>query len=228
MKIEPIHCPACFAAATVPPGADRVTCEYCGTTSFIEQSHGQVTLRFEHELAGLRQTLQDSSAQTAQSVRATAEDTQKEIQRLRLSQELAAVEMRLANAQAEHRALKRNNDKKQSKAVKSQLVQLEREVGALNGQRMQIQNSLAALNPAPAEPAGTQAPMTSSFAKGQTPGNRMMGCLGWAALWLTLFMLIGGLLINVLGEVGAVIALVLSTAIVIYAQRRRKRKTFAA
>ena len=56
----------------------------------------------------------------------------------------------------------------------------------------------------------------------------MMGCLGWAALWLTLFMLIGGLLINVLGEVGAVIALVLSTAIVIYAQRRRKRKTFAA
>lgn len=228
MKIEPIHCPACFAAATVPPGADRVTCEYCGTTSFIEQSHGQVTLRFEHELAGLRQTLQDSSAQTAQSVRATAEDTQKEIKRLRLSQELAAVEMRLANAQAEHRALKRNNDKKQSKAVKSQLAQLEREVGALNGQRMQIQNSLAALNPAPAEPAGTQAPMTSSFAKGQTPGNRMMGCLGWAALWLTLFMLIGSLLINVLGEVGAVIALVLSTAIVIYAQRRRKRKTFAA
>ena len=69
MKIEPIHCPACFAAATISPGADRVTCEYCGTTSFIEQSHGQVTLKFEHELAGLKQTLQDSSAQTAQSVR---------------------------------------------------------------------------------------------------------------------------------------------------------------
>ncbi len=228
MKIEPIHCPACFAAATVPPGADRVTCEYCGTTSFIEQSHGQVTLKFEHELAGLRQTLQDSSAQTTQSVRATAEDTQKEIQRLRLSQELSAVEMRLANAQAEHRALKRNNDKKQSKAVKSQLAQLEREVGALNGQRMQIQNSLTALNPAPTEPAGTRASMASSFDKGQATGNRMMGCLGWAALWLTLFMLIGSLLINVAGEAGAVIAMVLSTVIVIYAQRRRKRKTFAA
>ncbi len=228
MKIEPIHCPACFAAATVPPGADRVTCEYCGTTSFIEQSHGQVTLKFEHELAGLRQTLQDSSAQTTQSVRATAEDTQKEIQRLRLSQELSAVEMRLANAKAEHRALKRNNDKKQSKAVKSQLAQLEREVGALNGQRMQIQNSLTALNPAPTEPAGTRASMASSFDKGQATGNRMMGCLGWAALWLTLFMLIGSLLINVAGEAGAVIAMVLSTVIVIYAQRRRKRKTFAA
>ena len=161
-------------------------------------------------------------------MRATAEDTQKEIQRLRLSQELSAVEMRLANAQAEHRALKRNNDKKQSKAVKSQLAQLEREVGALNGQRMQIQNSLTALNPAPTEPAGTRASMASSFDKGQATGNRMMGCLGWAALWLTLFMLIGSLLINVAGEAGAVIAMVLSTVIVIYAQRRRKRKTFAA
>lgn len=228
MKIEPIHCPACFAAVTVSPGADRVTCEYCGTTSFIEQSHGQVTLRFEHELAGLRQTLQDSSAQTNQSVRATAEDTQKEIQHLRLSQELSAVEMRLANAQAEHRALKRNNDKKHSKAVKSQLAQLEREVGALNDQRMQIQNSLAALNPAPAQPVDTRASMASSFAKGQATGNRMMGCLGWSALWLTLFMLIGSLLINVFGEVGGLLSLIMSTAIVIYAQRRRKRKTVAA
>jgi len=35
-------------------------------------------------------------------------------------------------------------------------------------------------------------------------------------------------LINVAGEAGAVIAMVLSTVIVIYAQRRRKRKTFAA
>ena len=96
--------PACFAAATIPPGADRVTCEYCGTTSFIEQSQGQVTLKFEHELAGIRQTLQDSGAQTVQSVRASAEDTQKEIQLLRLSQELTSVDMRMANMQSELRA----------------------------------------------------------------------------------------------------------------------------
>lgn len=226
MKIEPIHCPACFAAATVPPGADRVTCEYCGTTSFIEQSHGQVTLKFEHELAGLKQTLQDSSAQTAQSVRASAEDTQREIQRLRLSQELAAVEMRLANAGAEYRALQRNSDKKQSKTVKTQLSHLEREAGALNAQRAQIHNALAALNPAPMEGARTS--MTSSFAKGQAGGNRVMGCLGWGILWFTLFMVIGTLLISTLGDVGGWLTLILSTAIVFYMYHRRKRKAAAA
>lgn len=222
MKIEPIHCPACFAAATVPPGADRVTCEYCGTTSFIEQSQGQVTLKFEGELAGLRQTLQDSGAQTAQSVRASAEDTQKEIQRLRLSQELSAVEMRLANAQAEHRALARNTDKKQGKTVKAQLAQLEREVGALTAQRANIHNSLNALNPAPMQGAGDS--MATSFAKGQAGGKRMVGCLGWGALWLMLFTLLGGLFMSVLGDTGAMIGFILSIAIVVYYQRRRKRK----
>jgi len=214
VKIEPIHCPACFAAATVPPGADRVTCEYCGTTSFIEQTHGQITLKFEHELAGLRQTLQDSGAQTVQSVRASAEDTQKEIQRLRLSQELSTVEMRLANTQAEYRALARNTDKKQSKTVKAQLAQLEREVGALTAQRAQIYNALVALDPYQME--GARSSMGS--------GNRMIGCLGWGALWFTLFLMFSTLLVNVLGETGALLALILSAAIVIYAQRRRKHK----
>lgn len=224
MKIEPIHCPACFAAASVPPGADRVTCEYCGTTSFIEQSHGQVTLKFEHELAGIKQTLQDSSAQTAQSVRASAEDTQREIQRLRLSQELAAVEMRLANAGAEYRVLQRNSDKKQSKTVKAQLSQLEREAGALNAQRTQIQTALIALNPAPTERADGQASMASGFAKGQAGGNRMMGCLGWGFLWLTLVSVIVGLFGSVLGDPGAVLGLILGTVIVLYIRHRRKRK----
>ena len=226
MKIEPVHCPACFAAATVPPGADRVTCEYCGTTSFIEQSHGQVTLKFEHELAGLRQTLQDSSTQTAQSVRSSAEDTQKEIQRLRLSQELSTVDMRLSNVQAEYRTLSRNNDKKQRKAVKAQLAQLEREAGALNAQRVQIHNSLAALNPAPME--GSRASMASSFATGQASGNRMMGCLGWGFLWMTLVTILGSLFGSALGEAGAGLALIVGTVIVLYIRHRRKRKALSA
>jgi LSD1 subclass zinc finger protein len=226
MKIEPVHCPACFAPATVPPGADRVTCEYCGTTSFIEQSHGQVTLKFEHELAGLRQTLEDSGAQTAQSVRASAEDTQKEIQRLRLSQELSTVEMRLANVQAEYRALARNNDKKQSKTVKAQLAQLEREGGWLTAQRANIHNSLNALNQAPGQGAGDS--MAASFAGDQAGGKRMMGCLGWGVVWLMLFTLLGGLFMSVLGDTGAIIGFILSIAIVVYYQRRRQRKAASA
>ena len=225
MKIEPVHCPACFAAATVPQGADRVTCEYCGTTSFIEQSHGQVTLKFEHELAGIKQTLQDSSAQTAQSVRASAEDTQREIQRLRLSQELAAVEMRLANAGAEYRTLQRNSDKKQSKTVKTQLSQLEREAGALNAQRAQIHAALVALNPTATELEGRSA---SGFAKGRAGGNRMMGCLGWGFLWMMLVGVIVSLFGSAFGDTGVVLGLILGTVIILYIRHRRTRKASAA
>ncbi len=224
MKIEPIHCPACFAAATIPPGADRVTCDYCGTTSFIEQSHGQVTLKFQHELAGLKQTLQDSSAQTAQSVRASAEDTQREIQRMRLSQELATVEMRLANVQAEYRMLQRNNDKKQQKAVKSQLAQLEREAGALNAHWTQIRNALVALGPAPSELEHA----SGSFANGRAGGSRMMGCLGWGFLWMLLVGVISSLLSIIFGDTGAVLGLILGTVIVLYMRYRRQRKALSA
>lgn len=225
MKIEAIHCPACFAAATILPGADRMTCEYCGTTSFVEQSQGQVTLKFAHELAGLQQALQDSDAQTARSVRSTAEETQKELQSLRLGQELSTVDMRLASVQAELRALQRNTDKKQSKAIKTQVSTLERELGALSAQRARLQNALAAL-----DPVAFDAPSRSVAAAspGRNQSIRGLGCLGWGLLWMTLFLLFGTLLTQVAGEAGPLLSLVLSIAVVVYLQRRRKRKALAA
>ncbi len=130
MKIEAIHCPACFAAATILPGADRMTCEYCGTTSFVEQSQGQVT-----------------------------------------------------------------------------------------------QNALAAL-----DPVAFDAPSRSVAAAspGRNQSIRGLGCLGWGLLWMTLFLLFGTLLTQVAGEAGPLLSLVLSIAVVVYLQRRRKRKALAA
>lgn len=225
MKIEAIHCPACFAAATILPGADRMTCEYCGTTSFIEQSQGQVTLKLAHELAGLQQTLQDSDVQTARSVRSTAEETQKELQSLRLGQELSTVDMRLASVQAELRTLQRNTDKKQSKAIKSQVSTLERELGALSAQRARLQNAIAALGPV-AFDAPSKAVAAAS--RGRNQSIRGLGCLGWGLLWMTLFLLFGTLLTQVAGEAGPLLSLVLSIAVVVYLQRRRQRKALAA
>jgi hypothetical protein len=215
VKIEPIHCPACFAAATIPPGADRVTCEYCGTTSFIEQSQGQVTLKFAHELEGLRQTLQDSSAQTAQSVRATAEDTQKELQRLRLSQELSTVDARLGNTQAELRALQRGANKK-NKMVKTQIASLERQSVELSARSRQLQTELNLLAPASASAA--------AVTKGRAGKSGGRGCLMSGLLWFVLFTVLGGLLGQIAGEVGLLLALVASIAIVVYLQRRRAAK----
>lgn len=222
MRVEPVHCPACQAIVNVPPEMDKVTCEYCGTTSLIEHSQGQVTLKLSQELAGLRQTLQDSSIQTAQSVRATGEDTQKELQRLRLSHELSTIEMRQANVQAELRALQRNPDKK-NKVLKAQLADLEREVNVLNTQRAQLHQSLYALSPtesAVKPDFGTTTP--------QKGGNGFLGCLGWGMLWFILFMFLSGLFGQVAGDAGLFLGFVLSIGLVVYFQRRRRRKALPA
>lgn len=219
MHIEPIHCPACFAAATIPPAVDRVTCEYCGTTSFIEQSQGQVTLKFAHELAGLRQTFQDSGAQTAESVRASAADTQKELQRLRLSQELSAVEVAVANTQAELRAVQRSANKKNSRTVKTQSAALEKKTAELNARGRQLQASLNALDPATPVAAGLAATK-----KSPTGRSRAGGCLLWGTAWFGLFILLSGMLMQALGEVGIMLALIFSIVIVVYFQHRRARK----
>jgi hypothetical protein len=196
---------------------DRATCEYCGTTSLIELSQGQVTLKLTNELSGLRQTLQESNAQTTQSVLKSSEDTQKELQRLRLNQELATVELRLANAQSELRSLQRNSDKK-NKSYKADVLNLENQIKRLNTQSVQIQKSISAL-----DPIGSSIGMNNSVA-GQSSGNRLLGCLGWGFLWMTLFVMLSGLLMSALGEAGIILGFILSIIAVVFIQRRRRQK----
>lgn len=121
MKIEPLHCPSCLAILEASPGADRATCEYCGTISFIEYSDGRASVKSEQQWAELKQIIQDTGATTAQNVLARSEDAKREIQQLRLSQELTSVELRMTNIQAEIRSLQRNTDKKAKKTSKNRL-----------------------------------------------------------------------------------------------------------
>ena len=216
MNIEPVRCPACFAVVEVPPNMDRATCEYCGTTSLINLSQGQVTLKLAGELTGLRQTLQDSNALAAQSALKSSAETQKELQRMRLNQELATVELRLANAQSEIRSLQRNSSKK-NKNYKRDLSGLEAQINALNAQSVQIQQSLRALDP-------TDSPIELERAATKQAGGRsILGCLGWGFLWLTLYVILSGLFMQVMGEAGTIVGLIATVAIYIFFRRRRKK-----
>ncbi len=216
MKIEPVRCPACFAVVEVSPNMDRATCEYCGTTSLIDLSQGQVALRIASEMSGLQQTVQESQALAAQSALKSSEETQKELQRLRLTQELATVELRLANAQAEIRSLQRNSGKK-NKSYKRELLSLETQTRALNAQSVQIQQSLRALDP-PGSPMELNLAATK-----QSGGRSLLGCLGWSFLWLTLFTMLTGLFMQVVGpEVGLLVGTIITIAIYVYVRRRRK------
>jgi len=216
VKIEPVRCPSCFAVVEVPPNMDRATCEYCGTTSLIDLSQGQMTLKMASELSGLRQKVEETNALAAQSALKSSEDTQKELQRLRLNQELATVELRLANAQSEIRSLQRNSGKK-NKNYKRDLLSLETQVRSLNAQSVQIQQSLRALDPidSPVE--------LERAATKQAGGRSILGCLGGGFLWLTLYVILSGLFIQVMGEAGTIVGLIATVAIYIFFRRRRKK-----
>lgn len=219
MKIEPVRCPSCFAVVEVPPNMDRATCEYCGTTSFIDLSQGQVTLKMAGELSGLRQKVEETNALAAQSALKSSEDTQKELQRLRLTQELTTVELRLANAQAEVRSLQRNPDKK-NKNYKRELLSLESQVRTLNAQNSQIQQSLRAL-----DPPGLPIPELDHIATNQkqASGRGLLGCLGWGFLWMTLFIMLAGLFMQAMGDAGIIVGLIATIAIYVFFRRRRRK-----
>lgn len=215
MKIEPVRCPACFAVVEVPPNIDRATCEYCGTTSLIDLSQGQVTLKMASELSGLRQKVEETNALAAQSTLKSSADTQKELQRLRLNQELATVELRLANAQSEIRSLQRNSGKK-NKNYKRDLLALETQVRALNAQSVQIQESLRAL-----DPTGPLLELNQAATK-QAGGRSLLGCLGWGFLWMTLFIIMAGMFMQAMGDAGIIVGLIATIAIYVFFRRRRK------
>jgi hypothetical protein len=170
----------------------------------------------------LKQIVQNSTETTAQSMASGNEDAKRHVQQLSLVQSLSTTELRLANIQAEIRALQRNTDKKASKTTRSQISALMKEASDLNVQRLQLQGALAALEPVRATLNSPSALDKSAFAKNNSVS--CLGCLGWSALWLTLFMLIGALLINAAGEAGMLLGFILSTGIVLYIYSRRRKK----
>ena len=171
------------------------------------------------ELSGLRQKVEETNALAAQSALKSSEDTQKELQRLRLTQELTTVELRLANAQAEVRSLQRNPDKK-NKNYKRELLSLESQVRTLNAQNSQIQQSLRAL-----DPPGLPIPELDHIATNQkqASGRGLLGCLGWGFLWMTLFIMLAGLFMQAMGDAGIIVGLIATIAIYVFFRRRRRK-----
>lgn len=167
------------------------------------------------ELSGLRQKVEETNALAAQSALKSSADTQKELQRLRLNQELATVELRLANAQSEIRSLQRNSGKK-NKNYKRDLLTLETQVRALNAQSVQIQESLRAL-----DPTGPLLELNQAATK-QAGGRSLLGCLGWGFLWMTLFIIMAGMFMQAMGDAGIIVGLIATIAIYVFFRRRRK------
>src|SRR5438552_608936 len=98
MSVVQLRCPACSAPLPIPPGAiqpgnRQVKCSYCGALLNVEDHGDGLSLAFANRVLS---SIEQSSAQT-----------QAEVHRLQLTQELSSAEMRLSNIQSEMRTIQR-------------------------------------------------------------------------------------------------------------------------
>src|SRR5690606_2070431 len=86
-------CPSCAAPLQISGNANRIKCPYCATSLAVQRHGSEVAL----EAAGaISSTIEKSGF-----------DTQSELRRLQVMQELSMAQMRLASVQGEIRAIER-------------------------------------------------------------------------------------------------------------------------
>lgn len=128
MNVTKLSCPACTASITLPADTNQLNCDYCATALIIQHSEGHPTLKIAQQL---HSTLQN-----------VGEQTQLELKKMQLVQEMSVLQLQLSNIQAEQRALERQpvNWK-----IKQQMGQLQREEQTKFTHLQQLQARLAAL-----------------------------------------------------------------------------------
>ena len=178
MSIVQQLCPACAGPLPIQPGERRLKCIYCGSTLTIERHGDEISVELAEEVIG---KIEQSGAQT-----------QAEFQRLRLTQELHAVELRLANVQSEMRSIQRGPSNGMSRM---QLDQLYKESTTLQQQIAEIKTQLDPdAQPKMAAEAADKPPLTLdrlrwlflTFDGRATRTEFWMGAAVTVGIWLTL------------------------------------------
>ena len=138
METQQLNCASCGSPIQIPENTDLVTCPYCRTHLSVERDENYASLKVVEQLG---QVVQLSVNATQAAIRDGAQDTQSELKRLEISQDLALVQLQLTNIQSEIRSLERE---KKDKVVKSQIGELHIQE---NNLKQRIQTLQAALIP---------------------------------------------------------------------------------
>lgn len=168
MQIQGIDCPSCGAPVSVSEGNTKATCEYCGKNVLFESQ--------------MLQNIGDKVANTFQKVET---QTQEEIRRLQLSQELSLLQMQLSNLRAEKRGLERTGGRQ----AMSHLKQIQDEERGIISKITTIQNLL---NP----PKPSSVPEKREAVKSKR--NGVSSFFAWIIAWFFL----SGLLAVISGSIG--------------------------
>jgi predicted RNA-binding Zn-ribbon protein involved in translation (DUF1610 family) len=135
MDVQRLVCVSCGAPIDISADTQRLKCAYCGVTLAVERSEGHVALRTVEQV---RRIVEDAGAQT-----------QAELRRLDLGNQLQTAQLQLSSIQAEIRSLQREPA---SSTVTRQLRDLRGQEAILLARLRELQALLA--TPAGATGAG--------------------------------------------------------------------------
>jgi len=110
MQVNGIDCPSCGAPITLKDGSSRSRCTYCGKEILIESK-----------------MIENIGEKVSTTFAKVEGQTQLEIKRLQVMQELSMLQMQLSNLKAE----KRNLERDRSRKAQSQLKQIQEEENSL-------------------------------------------------------------------------------------------------
>ena len=170
MDIQTLTCPSCGASLSVPRGASRVTCDYCGNTLGVTLSGKGATLELVQQVA---ETVAASGESTRSAIEDASQVTQAELRRLQLTQELTATQLQLTNIRGEIRALERE---KSTRKIRQQLQDLRQQEKRLKEKILKLHQRL---NPSKKT---TSAPRRKKKKKKSNTG----GCLAIIAILIFL------------------------------------------
>ena len=192
MSIVQQLCPACAAPLPIQPGERRLKCVYCGADLTIERDGDEISVTLADEVIG-------------------------KIDRLRLTQELHAAEMRLMNVQSEIRSIQRGPSNNMSR---TQLNQLHKESTTLQQQIASIKAQLdPTAEPAPVSAAGDTQPWSLkklvwlffTFDGRATRTEFWAGAAVTVGIWLVLLVL--SAIVRAIPETGGGIATAIRTVL---------------
>lgn len=130
MEIQKAACASCGAPISVPDDLDHLNCSYCGAGLDVRRGEGYIATRLAEDVKD--------------AIEESGEQTQTEIRRLGLQQQLATAQLRLSDVQTEIRALQREQRNRQ---VSQQLNELRRQELGLINQIESLHRSLSGDDP---------------------------------------------------------------------------------
>ncbi len=132
MDIQKVSCPSC--GAPIQEKLGKFICDYCGQEVLVESQ----------KLTEISSTIEKAQNKTQEVIASSSENTQLELRRLQLAQELSMLQMQLSSLGSERRNI--SLAAKKTKTHRSQLAQIDQEEQAVRVRINTIQSILSSNN----------------------------------------------------------------------------------